>query len=262
MSWLTGRVGNRTIEFLLDTGANNSALHDKTAATLGLTVIPRKGTTSGPLIPLQDAKHADLDGLIIGKYPVGGSANFDVVDLSIVIKVGKYDESKLYGIFGGNLLSYFNAVIDYRRRIIYLRDEPRYEVLLWQGEWALTGLVHRGKVIDDPKLLAEFKLVVSGTTFTLTQGKLTQTGQLIVDPSQTPKVYGLTETRKNGVLVYPDRQPPKPGTHESGGSYEADERTLRFSVPTTVVMGAAAFPKKLESTAENQLAVFTWKRVK
>ncbi len=261
MSWLTGRVGNQAVEFLLDTGANNSVLHEKTATKLGLKVTAREGTISGPMVPLRKAKNADLDGLTVGKYLMG-TATFDVMDLSSIMKAGEWNDSKLYGIFGNDLLRYFEAVIDYRRRVIYLRDEPRYEVLLWQGEWVLTGLVHRGKAMTDPKMLADFKLVVSGTTFTLTQGKLTQTGRLAVDPSQTPKVYALTEMRKNGVLVYPDRQPPKPGTHESGGSYEADERTLRFSVPTTVVMGAAAFPKKLESTAENQLAVFTWKRVK
>lgn len=256
-SWLTGRVKDLSIEFLLDTGANTSIIDDKTAAALGLKVTPRDGTVSGVLIPLQKPKSADLDGLVVGKYHMD-VVTVDVLDMTPIAKAGKWGNAKHYGIFGNNLLTYFDAIIDHRRRIVYLRDEPRYEVLLWQGEWTLTGLVHRGKVINDPKMLDQFRLVVADRLFTLTQKDMAQTGRLSIDPDQ--KVYGLTEMRKNGVLVYPDRQPPKPGSYESGGSYEVDERTLRFSVPTVALTGAEGFPKKLESTAENKLAVFTWKR--
>lgn len=261
MAWVFGRVGDKTIKFLVDTGANHTILDNRSAAALGLEPKATLSWTVGPMLPERINKKAKVERLLIGGFLVE-STRVTVLDLDPVIYLFMKEKDVLYGILGGDLLNRFDALVDYRNRTLLLRDGDKAELASWQGEWTLTDQVYEGRKITNPNYLAATRLTITGNDFKLTLPTRTQTGKLHLINVTRPKIWALTTLRHDGKLIRPDLQPPQPNTYELYGSYEWVGDRLRFTMPTAWMYATYTGPPKLESTATNKQGLFTWTRAK
>ena len=118
---LVGRLGNETIDILIDTGASNTILDLEWARSRGIPLVDtgRRGGGAGsaemPIYALGDVPLA-LDGL-----PVRSDGIF-ALDMSHVNRgLAMKGAGPVTAVIGADVLSRHDAVIDYATASLYLR---------------------------------------------------------------------------------------------------------------------------------------------
>ncbi len=108
-------------KFILDTGASNSCVGVNLIDYFCLTVEESETRAAGAGAVGMETQQSENNTLVIGKWK---TKKFDLVlfDMSHVNSaLEQHDAEKVHGIIGADILENGKAVIDYNKKILYLR---------------------------------------------------------------------------------------------------------------------------------------------
>jgi len=117
------RVNSEALSFVLDTGASRSVLDTGVVARLSLPTTETRTRAYG--IDVDEAKMqiARLESLEVGPIALG-LRNLFSIDLN---PRANADRPTIHGLIGGDVLTLFSGVIDYRSRRLYLKTRGSVE---------------------------------------------------------------------------------------------------------------------------------------
>ncbi len=118
---INGKAGN----FVLDTGANATVLHEPFAAELGVS-----GGSAGPagavgLGGSLKASQARIESMRIGPVPIRQKRVLTTDLAQVVNLLGPLSGGRIYGIVGQDVMKEHRAVIDVAKPILYLVSADR-----------------------------------------------------------------------------------------------------------------------------------------
>jgi hypothetical protein len=116
------KVNGTDARFLIDTGASKTVLDKAFVNTLpGVSLKVSETLTSGVGTNTLESEHTNIHNIKIGKLEIN-DANVAVIDLSHVNQTYRsIGLPELNGVLGGDLLSDYNAVINYGKKKLLLR---------------------------------------------------------------------------------------------------------------------------------------------
>ncbi|MFA5905159.1 MAG: retropepsin-like aspartic protease [Desulfobacula sp.] len=114
----TVEINGKKAFLMIDTGASSSVIHIGKLEYLGLESHDKKGKASGIGTSNYDMKEIIIPEMILNSVSYR-DLKFDGIDLYHIEQVD-YNQT-IDGIIGGDFLKKHEAVIDYKRQILYLR---------------------------------------------------------------------------------------------------------------------------------------------
>ncbi len=114
----TAEINGKKAYLMIDSGASSSVIHIGKLLSLGLESRDKKGKISGIGTSSYDVKEVIVTEMTLNSvsYP---SPEFDGVDLFHVERIDYYQT--LDGIIGSDFLKKYDAVIDYKKQILFLK---------------------------------------------------------------------------------------------------------------------------------------------
>ena len=246
----------KTIDLVIDSGATNSAVSERTAELLKLKMRPN-GVVKGTSLAGLRRQMGTLPPLSIGGLTTAGF-DVDVFDFQPFIKDTSHEMDELHGMIGSNLLTAYGAIIDYSKRVLYLKDQSRYDLRCLQGTWRLESFADGGKVDTDPQFLAKCSITITGQTWKLVFGAQTEVGHITPDATGVPKVFGISSIIVNDAPVRRGDKVLPPGEYAYALPYDVSWTRFRYARASRDAESLE--PTGLTSTPTNKTTVLTWVR--
>lgn len=114
----TAEINGKKAYLMIDTGASSSVIHIGKIDSLGLECRDKKGKASGIGTSNYDMKEVIVPEMILNSVSYS-NPEFDGLDLFHVERVDH--NQTLDGIIGGDFLEKYEAVIDYRKKAMFLK---------------------------------------------------------------------------------------------------------------------------------------------
>ncbi len=248
--WVTVTVEGKVLALMIDTGGAANIFIDGAAAkgagiqSIGGTrIIGFSGATREAAVGL--CERFDIGPVRCRRQLV---YMVDCTEWSNTIE--KQAGVRLHGAIGAPLLKRYGGVLDYRKHKLYLDNLDEIELNRMQGYWRAKEVVIAGEKVINRAWLDACRLDIRDDLMTLTSGGFTHCGRFSQFTDRPAHAFQFFTYKKNGI--------PHPPVVV--GLYRATQDTLEVAMPVTKPATYETLPKRLESTSDNGLCVWTFVR--
>lgn len=126
---LKAYINGQKVTLILDTGASHSCLHTEAAKDLGLTLNASEDKAAGIGTTEMEMSGVMVDLLTLGIFQTP-NYQFPVIDLSHVnTALQQVTDIKIQGILGADILTNYQAILDYKTQRLYLKQSDKNEAV-------------------------------------------------------------------------------------------------------------------------------------